>query len=264
LKQLRSSIYILVYGRETNDLESNCLVTTPSGTQYNFKEAYQQQSVTIIDIPFFNDLLSFSFFLNFCDSVYSVIGNYSNIDPIQYEGWFFGTITSFIFNEDFENPKFFQTYSNGDRGYPCLTGRTALVTISCTGCPPQTSCYGNYSTEYCICLSTYDYQNKPCELILSISMTCPQPFSPNPATPTPTNEISPGSVFGIVILILLILGAIAFVGTYIYNQKVIGKRGADAIPGIEYYRKIVSGNCSPSGTEYTTSRSKGGNTYGTL
>ena len=128
-------------------------------------------------------------------------------------GWSFGTLTNFVHQDGL----FTQVYEHGDTGYPCSTGRFTTVEIYCGGCPAGTTCWNETNLAYCICNSTYDMQFNPCRyflfiilylpisLVLKVGMShCPQGIlPPGPPLPihTPSNGMTGGAVFGIVLLV---------------------------------------------------------------
>jgi len=65
----------------------------------------------------------------------------------------------------------------------------------------------------------------------------PEPAgSPDQQVQAPTGPTG-GEVFGIIVLVLFLVGLVAFIGGYVYNYLVLGERGLDAIPFVTRCRR---------------------------
>jgi len=198
---------------------------------------------------------NFTYKINFCNTVELFMGDPAS-GPVF--GWNFGVLTNFDKldvspNTTFSNRafrEFFQEYSFGDAGAPCVNGqaRSALVNLycarngsfgNCTSVPSaggRASCLvGNPNTSYCLCSVQFNASTPASGLcngliLNTLSNICPED-TPFPLVPvTPTNPVqNAGQVIGVVILVLVCLIIVFFLGGTVINCCT-GKRGISAVP----------------------------------
>eukprot|EP01127_Copromyxa_protea_P010074 TRINITY_DN241_c0_g1_i1.p1 TRINITY_DN241_c0_g1~~TRINITY_DN241_c0_g1_i1.p1 ORF type:complete len:279 (-),score=42.75 TRINITY_DN241_c0_g1_i1:86-922(-) len=188
------------------------------------------------EVPPYND---WTYELEFCRKIVAYPGNGTDPNSI---GWSYGRHYSFLY---LNNPhplnglpahQFSQIYSGGDIGQPCYPEeRSSVVNVwcgdNCTGVPGATTAACVASTEsapFCICSVVQDNTrfNPFCHgLVINVlADTCPWP------TIVPEEgDNTAGIVFAV---FFGILGGLFLIG-YVYNWKVKGKRGLDAIPGAD-------------------------------
>jgi len=181
----------------------------------------------------------FDFGFNICEGLQIT---YGEIFPNETAGWFFGTLNSFEISNG-GGPNFIQTYTNGDRGYPCTSGRKTQFNIYCNECPVANSC--NNSNSNCVCSGFYtlndDETSDVCLATINVSIhNCP-PFVSYPSIMNinllnkQNNKLTGSQIFGIILLVFFILLSVGCVGGYAYNYKVYDRRGKEAIPGYLFY-----------------------------
>jgi len=263
-----------IWARENlRDPSSNCKVRNPlvghlwEFAQYNLPPAlfwYQH-------IDNASNTEPWNFILSFCNRVDTVSGQNieTQTDRTQWVGWSHGVLESF---ENINSTYFIQRYNYGDDGYPCLTGRKAKVHVNCNGCPSGLQCFAGFNTSFCICDANYDRMADPCIVNIWASVACPIPYTPspppNPPPPNPDPGLSGGAIFGIILLLLVVFLIIGCVAGFIYNNKVGGKGGLDAVPGIGVFRKITDKQTGSdrfsSGTYERTAEEAQAQKYGTL
>jgi len=245
----------LVFGTQYS-----CQVTNNiTGGVYTFNQGQEQPAAIVFNVTSFSSTDTWSFFFKFCDRIDSVYGDYTYFAQNEWMGWNHGYMSEFKTGQvgwwDF-----YQEYTVGDAGYPCLQGRNASVYLYCNKCPAGSQCqFGNET--FCICSTTYNRETSPCSAVLFVSVSCPSPHFPPP--PSPPAGTPAGEIVGILFVILFILGAIGCVGGYIYNFKVYNRRGKEAIPG---FRLISKGSERFSGSTYqrTAQDASSGTSYGSL
>jgi len=189
----------------------------------------------------------------------------------------------------FTRREFTQVFEGGDKGPPCLNpgGRFGFVNVWCADGPLADCTQANSTSPFClnnntvstdqpcICSVLYDLENNPCKLTLNVLWHgCPEmDVVPNPPTfvPSPTpvanpNNLPPttppgpggGAVFGIIVLVLFLVALVAFIGGYLYNFGVLGRRGVDAIPLIDRCRRGGQRDAAVNQADYTNVPSQPG------
>jgi len=213
------------------------------------------------------DHLALSFILRLCNRLDVVAADITEFtDQTQWLGWNFGVLDTFVYQPESGRDAFKQVYSFGDSGYPCITGRKAEVYLYCNnngaGCPTG-QCFGNFTNSYCICNASYHRTTNPCSAYVSVSIDCPKAYTPSIPNPPPDTDpekkLNGGEVFGIVVLVLLMVSVFGCVAGYLYNNKVKGLYGADAVPGIRIARELrekVSGDSRYASGVYSRTASE--------
>jgi len=224
---------------------------------------------------------NWSFEFQFCDTVRLYMGNLTQGGDNLF-GWKFGTLTAFD-RLDVPVPppgqfsasrEFKQSYTGGDIGSPCsgTNPRSAIVYVwcgknnNCSSIPGATSAQcldGNSNSSFCLCSVEYNQTLGVCTgLTLHVlSNSCPESKAVpiQPGSPVPTNA---GSVTGVVFLVLFLIVLAIFVGTYLYNCTVHGKRGFE---GCLFYDTCCSSNKAPGGSvQYESAQPAGKQGYGAV
>jgi len=239
-----------------------CTSYLPNGDYYNFTQAGTIDYFTISDPE---SIQMWNFIVEFCGIVDNIEGNITNVAAEYWEGWYMGELSQFDKMDSTVSYNFFQMYTNGDQGYPCTSGRQTQAFLYCDGCPEGSQCH-NGTQDFCICSGMYtDFypDGDPCTANLNISVACP-PLTVASTVPIPTENphLSGAQVFGIVLFVFVCLTFVGcFAGT-IYNRKINGRTGIEAIPGYMFLSKERSGMNKFSGTSYQKTASEGH--YGTL
>jgi len=257
--------YLTLSVRSTPD----CRVNNADGTYWDFN--LPATNISIFVTPMDDNDIQWSFLMTFCGDINNV-GEDIVQSPIYYTGWNMGFLTSFQTANKAPSNEFYQEYTGGDRGYPCLSGRMTKVNVYCDGCPAGSTCF-NGTKDFCICGAKYDdnpTEADPCIANLNVSVTCPTSpsnavttgSSTTGASPPPSSSLTGGQIFGIVLLVFFILTLVACILGFVYNQKVNNRRGKEAIPGYIFFSKEQSGMSKFSGNSYQRTTSE--NQYGAL
>jgi len=239
-----------------SDVSSNCKVRNfLENQEWDFPQYSYPGPVTFV-YQQSTDSDTISFLVSFCNRVDLVFGNIStDPDPTNWLGWSHGILNSFT---NVNPTSFVQEYKFGDDGYPCRSGRYAYVYLTCNsgaGCPDGTQCYGSFNSSFCICSATYNRFNDSCLANIYMSVDCPSPFAPPVPFPTegPSNPggLNGGEIFGIVLLVLFFVTLVGCGAGYVYNAKVRGLQGLDAVVGINLIRTVSERN-SGTDNKYTS------------